>query len=504
MKYLLAHDLGTSGNKATLFSEEGKLIKSYVASYDCHYFNGNWAEQKPEDWWKAVCDTTKLMLNEVDAKDIAAVSFSGQMMGCVCVDKEGNALRPSIIWADQRAVKQAKEISEKISDQDYYHIIGHRNSASYGVQKLMWVKENEPEVYAKTYKMLNCKDYIILRLTGKMATEFSDAGGTAILDINKLEWSDEILDAAGIEKDKMPELLPSTHMIGGVTKEAAAQCGLLEGTPVVMGGGDGCCAAVGAASIDVGGAYCCIGSSSWVMFNDTKPVFDENMLTFNWPSLVPGLISPCGTMQAAGVSYAWMRENICTKEIADAKATGRSVYDLINEQIAQAEPGCNGLIYLPYIMGERSPRWNPNAKGAFIGIKTEHTRKELLRSVMEGVTMNLNVIYKIFSKNFKFDEILLIGGGAKSPVWMQMLADVFGINVMKPNYIEEATSMGAAITAGVGVGLFEDFHAIHKFLKVEETIKPNMKNHERYEQVMPVFNQAYFALLDVYESLAKL
>ena len=504
MKYLLAHDLGTSGNKATLFSEEGKLIKSYVANYDCHYFNGNWAEQKPEDWWKAVCDTTKLMLNEVDAKDIAAVSFSGQMMGCVCVDKEGNALRPSIIWADQRAVKQAKEISEKISDQDYYHIIGHRNSASYGVQKLMWVNENEPEVYAKTYKMLNCKDYIILRLTGKMATEFSDAGGTAILDINKLEWSDEILDAAGIEKDKMPELLPSTHMIGGVTKEAAAQCGLLEGTPVVMGGGDGCCAAVGAASIDVGGAYCCIGSSSWVMFNDTKPVFDENMLTFNWPSLVPGLISPCGTMQAAGVSYAWMRENICTKEIADAKATGRSVYDLINEQIAQAEPGCNGLIYLPYIMGERSPRWNPNAKGAFIGIKTEHTRKELLRSVMEGVTMNLNVIYKIFSKNFKFDEILLIGGGAKSPVWMQMLADVFGINVMKPNYIEEATSMGAAITAGVGVGLFEDFHAIHKFLKVEETIKPNMKNHERYEQVMPVFNQAYFALLDVYESLAKL
>lgn len=504
MKYLLAHDLGTSGNKATLFSEEGKLVKSYVSSYGCHYFNGNWAEQNPEDWWKAVCDTTKLMLNEVDVKDIAAVSFSGQMMGCVCVDKDANVLRPSIIWADQRAVKQADEISKRIAPLDFYKIVGHRNSASYSLQKFMWVKENEPEVYEKTYKMLNCKDYIVLKLTGKFMTEYTDAGGTNILNINKMEWSDEILEAAQISKDKMPELKASTYVAGSVTKEAAAQCGLLEGTPVVMGGGDGCCSAVGAASVDVGNAFCCIGSSSWIMFTDTKPILDDDMQVFNWPSMVPGLISPCGTMQAAGVSYAWMRENICTKELADAEATGKSVYDLINDQIAQAEPGCNGLIYLPYMMGERSPRWNPNARGAFIGLKTEHQRKELLRSVMEGVTMNLNVIYKIFHETMDLKELLLIGGGAKSPVWMQMLADVLGVNVLKPNYIEEATSMGAAIAAGIGVGVFEDFNAIHKFLKIEDTIVPNMEIHERYEQVMPVFNEAYFALLNVYESLAKL
>mgnify|MGYP000586710994 CR=1 FL=1 len=503
---LLAFDIGTSGLKASLVDENLNIIRNVTTSYPTHHYPNGGCEQEAADWWMSAV-RAMMMLRELApeyVKRVDAIGVSGHMLGLLPMDREGQVLRPAMIRRDTRAKAVTETLLDRFGADYFYRISGNVLTPNLTLSKAVWLHENEPEVYAKTYKMLNCKDYIILRLTGKMATEFSDAGGTAILDINKLEWSDEILDAAGIEKDKMPELLPSTHMIGGVTKEAAAQCGLLEGTPVVMGGGDGCCAAVGAASIDVGGAYCCIGSSSWVMFNDTKPVFDENMLTFNWPSLVPGLISPCGTMQAAGVSYAWMRENICTKEIADAKATGRSVYDLINEQIAQAEPGCNGLIYLPYIMGERSPRWNPNAKGAFIGIKTEHTRKELLRSVMEGVTMNLNVIYKIFSKNFKFDEILLIGGGAKSPVWMQMLADVFGINVMKPNYIEEATSMGAAITAGVGVGLFEDFHAIHKFLKVEETIKPNMKNHERYEQVMPVFNQAYFALLDVYESLAKL
>ena len=241
MKYILAHDLGTSGNKATLFSDEGKMITSEVFSYDCHYFNTNWAEQDPEDFWKAICVTSRNLIDKarIDPGDIAAVSFSGQMMGCLCVDKQGNPLRPSIIWADQRAQAQAAALGEQISLRDFYHIAGHRNSASYGLQKLMWVRDNEPEVYAKTYKALNAKDFVVLRLTGKFYTEPSDATSNACIDLNTLQWSDKIVNASGIDGDKLPEIVPSTTVAGEVTPWAAGQTGLKAGTPVVMGGGDG-------------------------------------------------------------------------------------------------------------------------------------------------------------------------------------------------------------------------------------------------------------------------
>lgn len=504
MKYLLAHDLGTSGNKVTLFSEDGKMIKSYVNAYDCNFFNGNWAEQSADAYWQSVCKTTKMMLEEVDAADIAAVSFSGQMMGCICVDKSGEVLRPAIIWADMRSTKQAKHIANEIPDERFYRIAGHINSASYGIQKLAWVRDNEPEVFAHTYKMLNCKDYIVYKLTGNMFSEYSDAAGTAALDIDKLTWSEEILAAAGVPADMMPELHESTYAAGGVTREAAEACGLLEGTPVVMGGGDGSCAAAGAGATEIGKAYCCLGSSSWISYGAEKTLFDDKMRTFSWPSLQKGVYNPCGTMQAAGLSYSWMRDNICLKEKIDAKTGEKSVYELINEQIDSAEPGANGLLYLPYLLGERSPRWNPNARGAFIGLKAEHGRKELLRAAMEGVTMNLCVILNIFRRSTDIKEMVLIGGGAKSAVWMQMMADCFGVTILRPNYIEEASSMGAAIAAGVGIGMFKDFSVIDKFLSIEEEIRPRDDVTARYNELMPLFDEAYYALTGLYDKLAKI
>ena len=194
-KYILAHDLGTSGNKATLFSEEGALVDSQVYSYDTHYFNDTWVEQDAEDWWKAVCNSSKSLIQSsgIDPKDIAAISFSGQMMGCLCVDKQGNPLRPSMIWADQRAQKQAQQIESKMSAWDYYTTVGIKNTASYGIQKLMWVRDNEPEIYEQTYKTLNAKDFIVYRLTGKFYTEYSDGNSNGCLDINKFQWSEEIL-----------------------------------------------------------------------------------------------------------------------------------------------------------------------------------------------------------------------------------------------------------------------------------------------------------------------
>ena len=503
-KYLLAHDLGTSGNKATLYTTDGNLVKSKVYAYDTHYFNGNWVEQDPEDWWKAVCSTTNDILADIEAKEVAAISFSGQMMGCLCVDKNGVPLKKSIIWADQRAVKEADFIREKISEDRFYRITGHRISPSYSIEKLLWVKNNEPEIYENTYKILNSKDYIIFKLTGEFVTDYSDATGTCILDLNELKWSDEIISLTGINGDKLPTLRESTYVLGGVTQQAAEQTGLAVGTPVVCGGGDGMCAAVGAGCIKEGTAFSYVGSSSWNALTTREPIYDEQMRTFNWAHIIPGYVVPCGTMQSAGGSFNWLKNEICKIEVHEAKEKGMSPYQIINEEIAQSPAGANGLLYLPYLLGERSPRWNPNAKGAFIGLKMEHKRNDILRSVLEGVTLNLNVILNVFKQYTEINEMVVIGGGAKSQVWRQMMADVYSLKILKPNYLEEATSMGAAITGGVGVGVFKDFDVISKFLDIESAQEPIESNSKKYKELMPIFDECYYSLVNVYEKLAKL
>jgi len=501
-KYLLAHDLGTSGNKATLFTSEGKLVKSVVYSYETDYFNNNWAEQDAENWWRAVCSTSKDIVVGIDKSQIAAVSFSGQMMGCLCVDRKGQPLRKSIIWADQRATPEAETIRSKISENKYYRITGHRISPSYGLQKLMWIKNNEPEVYENTYKMLNSKDYIIYKLTGKFVTDYSDATGTCILDLNTYKWSDELISITGIDGDKLPELRKSTDVIGGLTEEAAILTGLLEGTPVVCGGGDGVCAAVGAGCVKEGIAYNILGSSSWVSMATEKPIFDDQMRTFNWAHIVPGYVTPCGTMQAAGVSYSWLKNQICTSEVMEAEKKGLNPYDIINAEIEKSPAGSNGILFLPYLLGERSPRWNPNARGAFIGLTMEHKRQDVLRSVLEGVTMNLNIILDIFKQHVDIKEIVAIGGGAKGKVWRQIMADVYDVRILKPNYLEEATSMGAAVTGGVGVGLFKNFDVINDFIAIDDIAQPIEQNVRQYQKLMPIFDESYYSMVKVYEMLA--
>ena len=379
-RYILAHDLGTSGNKATLFSEGGRLIRSEVFAYDTHYFNDTWVEQNADDWWKAVCETSRSLMHKtgVSPSDIAAISFSGQMMGCLCVDRAGNPLRPSIIWADQRAQRQVAQLEEHISQQDFYHIVGHRNTASYGIQKLMWIRDNEPEIYEKTYKTLNAKDYIVFRLTGQFYTEPSDANSMACFDLSTFQWSERILEYADINPDKLPEIKPSTYVAGGVTKEAAKLTGLAEGTPVVMGGGDGVVANIGCGSIAPGKTYCCMGTSAWITTTAEKPIYDEQMRTVTWVHVIPGMYAPNGTMQYAGGAYNWLKNTICRMETHEAAQSSSSPYEAMNRLIEESPAGSNGLIFLPYLLGERAPRWNPDAKGAWIGIKPETSRGDIL------------------------------------------------------------------------------------------------------------------------------
>ena len=496
-RYLLAHDLGTSGNKATLFTTEGKLVKSVTVSYDTHYFNTNWSEQDPLDWWNAVCASTRELVEGVDPREVAAICFSGQMMGCLCVDHEGRPLRPAILYSDQRAVKECDAILRQIDAREFYRITGHRASASYSVEKLMWVRAHEPDLYARTFKMLHAKDYLNFRLTGVMATEYSDASGTNLLDLNTRRWSDKLLGITGIDGDKLPVLKASTDVVGELTTDAAREMGLRAGIPVVAGGGDGVCAGVGVGSVKPGMTYNYLGSSAWIATTTKEPIYDEQMRTFVWAHAVPGCVHPCGTMQTAGSAFAWLKNEICTQEKISAAESGSSPYELMNARIATSPPGANGLVFLPYLLGERTPRWNPDAKGALIGLTLAHTRADVLRAVMEGITLNLSIILDIFRARTSISEITVIGGGARGDVWRKIMADVYQAEILRPNYLEEATSMGAAIIGGVGCGVFKDFDVAGRFIQITARVRAD-------PGTAPVYAQAKGLLNDSYDSLAPL
>jgi xylulokinase len=505
-QYILAHDLGTSGNKATLFSLEGKLGASVLYEYPVYYPNTGWVEQKPDDFWQAVCLSTKQLLEQagISGGDEAAVCFSGQMMGCLLVDREGRPLRNMIIWADTRAGKQAEAMEAKIGMDYVYRVTGHRISASYSAAKLLWVRDNENDVYKRTHKMLHAKDYIIFKLTGNYVSDYSDASGTNLFDLVKKNWDQKILDALDIPLSLLPEARPSTDTAGAVTAEAARETGLLAGTPVIIGGGDGSCACVGAGVVSEGSAYNVLGSSSWISLASKAPVTDPEKRTFTWVHLDPALYTPCGTMQAAGYSYNWYKNTLCLDEIARAAQTGENPYKLIDGAALESAPGAGGLLYLPYLLGERSPRWNHEARGALVGLSVTTGKGGISRAVLEGVAFNLKIILEILEKGTGggIEKITMIGGGAKGAVWLQILSDIWQKPLAVPAYTEEATSLGAAVCGGVGIGAFKDFSVIHQFNGPVKTISPRRELAERYGELYAIFNETYDSLTGVYKRLA--
>lgn len=505
-KYILAHDLGTSGDKAILYDLNGRLCASLLHEYETFYPRVNWVEQNPEDWWKAVCISTKRLMEKagISPEEVCCISFSAQMMGCIPVDREGVALRRSLIWADMRGTTEAHFMEKTLGMENIYKITGHRIGASYTAAKILWIKENEPDIYRRTYKVLNTKDFIILKLTGKFVTDYSDASGTNLLDIRSKVWSDDIIKEINIRKDMLPEIHASTDIAGGVTRDAAIKTGLLEGTPVVIGGGDGSCATVGAGAVEEGSVYCALGTSAWISLASDKPIFDDKMCTFNFVHLDKELYSPCGTMQSAGNSYKWLKNTLCGIESAEAIDKNISPYELINNLIEKSKPGANNLLFLPYLMGERSPRWNPDAKGAFVGLNITHSKEDMYRSVLEGITFNLKVILDVYNRVLPIEKVIAIGGGAKGNTWLQILADIWHKDIQVPAYLEEATSIGAVICGGVGVGAFSDFKVVKNFNSIEKIIKPREEYREKYNKLFEIFNDTYNSLVPVYDKLSRL
>lgn len=505
--FILAHDLGTTGNKASLYDRAGRVIASAFRGYETYYPGPNQVEQNPEDWWTAVCGATRDLLTEsrIDPGAVACVTFSGQMMGCVPVDREARPVRRALIWADTRAVEQAQRALEKVGMEAAYHITGHRASASYSAAKIAWLRDREPDVFVAAYKFLNAKDFVVARLSGKFVSDFSDASGTNLYDLLKRSWSAEMLAAFDLGEECLPELHASTDVVGEVTGWAAEQTGLAKGTPVVIGGGDGPCAATGAGVVREGSAYNYIGASSWIGIATCEPVFDPGLRTFTFAHLVPGMFTPTGTMQAAGASYQWLRDTVCLSEKQAAEDLHVSAYELMNLEAEQSPAGANGLMFFPYLLGERSPRWNPDARGAYFGLSATHTRADLVRATLEGISLNLRVILNAFQEQgVTIEAMRVIGGGANGRTWRQILADIYGVPVLRPALLSEATSLGAALAGGVGIGLYKDFSLAEELTPIVDAARPNPAHADIYRRAYHVFNKAYEAFEPVYALMKNL
>lgn len=506
-KFILAHDLGTTGNKASLFDQSGKVCASAFSGYKTDYPRPNWVEQDPEDWWRAVCLSTRELLSaaKISPQNIACITFSGQMMGCVVLDRQARPLRSALIWADTRAIPEAEAMINRVGMEAAYRITGHRASSSYSAAKMMWVRNHQPDIFARAHKFVHAKDFIVARLTGVFATDFSDASGTNLYDLSTYDWSPEMLEASGIDRSMLPDLHPATDVVGTVLPSIADEVGLAAGTPVVIGGGDGCCAAAGAGVVREGSAYNYIGSSSWIAIATKEPIFDPTLRTFTWAHLMRGMYSPCGTMQAAGGSYQWLRDTFCAQEKEAADRLKVSTYELMNLQAERSAPGANGLVFFPYLLGERAPRWNPDARGVYFGLNMSHTRADMIRATLEGITLNLKVILDAFcQQGAQIPAMRVIGGGANGRTWRQIMADIYGIPIQRPALLAEATSFGAALAGGIGVGLYPDWSLAEKLTPIVDEIQPNDELAPLYERLYTFFNHAYEAFVPLYAEAAAL
>lgn len=488
---IIAHDLGTTGDKASLHEEDGTLVAAVTVPYDSHFASGGVAEQDPEAWWTAVVDATRALLahERADARAVRAVSFSGQMMGAVFLDARYRPVVPAMIWADTRSSQQCDRLVSAIGMPRGYAITGHRLNPTYSLSKVMWLAQERPEQFAAVRHVCLAKDFVVHRLTGRLLTDPSDASSTNAFDQLAGAWSDEILDAAGIDRGLFPEVVPSTTVVGGMLAGPADSMGLPVGTPIVLGGGDGPMAALGTGVVDpADGAYTYLGTSSWVSMSAPAPLRDPAMRTMTFTHVVPGRFVPTATMQAGGGSLQWITELL-------EPAADRAAFDRLVGAASTAPASGEGLYFLPHLLGERSPYWDPAARGAFLGLARHHGRAHLVRAVLEGVAFNLLTCVQAFrGAGAAVDRVDAIGGGANSDAWLQLIADMWGVTVRRRSIVDEANSLGAAVVAGIGAGLIRSPGAARGLSEVTAEFQPDAGRHADYLARHAVFVDAYARL----------
>ena len=504
MKYLIGIDLGTSGTKTVLFDEDGNTISSHTVEYPMYQPQNGWAEQDPVDWYNAAVETLRYVTKDIDASLIAGIGISGQMHSLVMLDENNDVIRPAILWCDGRTAAECDEITEKVGYDRLIEITANPALTGFTASKILWVRNHEPENYAKCRHILLAKDYVRFRLTGEYATEVSDASGMQLLDIKNRCWSDEVLEKLDIDKSMLAKVYESPEVTGYVTEEASKLTGVPKGTPVVGGAGDNAAAAVGTGVVEEGKAFTTIGTSG-VVFAHTKEMHvDPKGRVHTFCCAVPGEWHVMGVTLAAGQSLKWFRDNFCADEMSTAKSMDVDPYYLMDKEAEISPIGCNKLIYLPYLMGERTPHLDPDCRGAFIGLSAMHTKRDMLRAVMEGVIYSLRDCSEILKEmGVTSDNMAACGGGGSSPLWRGMLSDTLGTEVTTVTS-KEGPALGAAILAGVGAGVYESVQeACRKVVKVKSSQKPDKEKSAEYEKYYNIYKSLYPALKQEYKKLAE-
>ncbi len=485
--HFLGIDIGTGGSRAVVIDTAGSVIASATAEHAAFASPQiGWAEQDPRDWWRASCEAIRSVLSGgVAAESIAAVGFSGQMHGSVFLDERDEVIRPALLWCDQRTEKQCNEITEKVGRKKLIELVSNPAITGFTLPKLLWLRENEPENWAKVRTVLLPKDYVRLRLSGDKASDVADSSGTLLFDVRGRRWSGEMLDLMELDASLMPTVYESTEITGRISAAGAEETGLIAGTPVVAGAGDNAAGAIGMGIVRPGMVSATIGTSGVIFIVTGEPKVHPDGRTHTLCHAIPGRWHMTGVTLGAGMSLKWFRDNF---------GSGMS-FDELGGEAAGVPPGSDGAIWLPYLMGERTPHLDPHARAAFVGLSASHTRGHLVRAVMEGVAFSLRDALEIFrSLGASVGDIRLGGGGSHSPVWRQIQADVFGKTV-ETIAADEGAAFGAAILAGVGVGAWDFVEdACDAAIRVSLRLDPREEAVRRLGENYDIYRRLYSAL----------
>jgi len=508
MPHLLGIDIGTSGTKTLLCDEDGTVLATAMAEHPISSPKPGWSEQEPEDWWDATCKATKAVLKKAKLKaaDVGAIGLSGQMHGSVFLGTGTKALRPALLWNDQRTAKQCAEIEAKAGGREaLIELVANPALTGFTAPKILWVRENEPKVYEKTRHILLPKDYIRFRMTGEYATEVSDASGMLLLDVANRTWSDKLLNLLQIDKGLLARLHESPEITGTLNADGAHSLGLNEGTPVVGGAGDQAAGAVGNGIVTPGIVSATLGTSGVVFAHSDSPTRDPGGRVHTMCHAVPGKWCVFGCMLSAGGSFQWLRNQLGQAEVAAAKKQKVDPYELLIAEAAKAPPGSEGLFFLPYLTGERCPHPDPTARGGWIGLTARTTRDMLVRSLLEGVTFGMRDALEIMKNmGVPVTQVRASGGGARSAFWRQLQADVYNQPIVLTN-ATEGPAYGVALLAGVGTGVWKGVEeACRASIKQTEKVTPNRKSAGRYEPFYRTYDKLYFDLKDRFKEMAAL
>lgn len=509
MEHILSYDLGTGGTKASLYDAQGRSLASTFVSCDTFYPHDLWHEQRPDDWWNSVVQSTRELLaaSAVDPASIACLAVSGHSLGVVPVDAQGALLTERTpIWSDSRAGAQADRFFETVDEQEWYLTTGNGFPApNYGIFKIMWLKDEQPDVYDRAACFLGTKDYVNLRMTGVMTTDHSYASGSGVYDLKKRRYVDAYIAASGVDAAKLPSIVESAQVIGTLTPQAAELLGLPQTVRVAAGGVDNACMCLGAACTHDGDSYTSLGSSAWIAVASHDPVVNAQKRPYVFAHCIPGMFASATSIFSAGNSFRWLKNTLFAHLEGEARAQGRDVYDLLTELAAQAPAGSHKLIFNPSLAGGSGLNKSRYVRGCFTGLTLGHTAADVARATLEGICMDLRLAMDVLAAQTPLsEEMLIVGGGGKSRFWRSLFASIYDKTIVETNVGQDAGSLGAAAVAAVACGLWDSYDHVRGLHSRLGAIAPDAADREVYARMLPAFAQIADMQSDVGDLLSAL